>query len=114
MAENSGAAGKTSPPEGANSLFVILGQDGPDGTARRNVHRDAHVAFIEALDKAGRIHFAGPMKSDDGALSIGVVILLWAESLGEAKRIAHEDPYVVGGVYDVLSVSPIRKAFPKA
>ena len=47
------------------ALFVVIGHDGPDGTARRNEHRDAHVAFIEALDKAGRITFAGPIKSDE-------------------------------------------------
>lgn len=96
------------------ALFVVIGHDGPDGTARRNEHRDAHLAHIEALDAAGRITFAGPIKSDDGAVSTGVVLLLEAASLDEAKRVAHEDPYVKGGVYAVLTVSPIRKVFPKS
>lgn len=95
-------------------LFAVIGHDGPDGTERRDANREAHVAFIEALDKAGQITFAGPMKSEDGAKSTGVVILLEAPSLAEAKRIAHEDPYVVGGVYEVLSVVPVRKVFPKS
>lgn len=94
-------------------LYAVIGHDGPDGTARRNQHRDAHVAYIEALDKAGRITFAGPIKSDDGAVSIGVVILLEAPSLEEARRAVNEDPYVQAGVYQTLSVAPIRKVFPK-
>lgn len=95
------------------ALFAVIGHDGIDGTERRNEHREAHVAFIEALDKAGRITFAGPMKSEDGARSVGVVVLLEAASLDEAKKVAHEDPYVIGGVYEVLSVVPVRKVFPK-
>src|SRR5689334_14785562 len=94
-------------------LFAVIGHDVPDGTARRNEHRDAHVAYIEALDKAGRITFAGPIKTDDGVTSIGVVILLEASTLEEAKKTASEDPYVRGGVYATLSVAPIRKVFPK-
>jgi len=96
------------------SLFVVIGHDGPDGTARRNEHRDAHVAYIEALDKAGRITFAGPIKSEDGAVSTGVVLMLDAATLEEAKIVAHGDPYVIGGVYSVLTVAPIRKVFPKS
>ena len=96
------------------SLFVVIGHDGPDGAARRDQHRAAHVAYIEALDKAGRITFAGPIKSEDGATSTGVVVLLEADSLDDARRTAHDDPYVKGGVYEILTVSPIRKVFPKA
>lgn len=95
------------------ALFVVIGHDGPDGTARRNQHREAHVTFIEALDKAGRITFAGPIKSEDGAASTGVVILLEADSLDDARRTVHADPYVVGGVYEILTIAPIRKAFPR-
>lgn len=95
------------------SLFVVIGHDGPDGAARRNQHREAHVAYIESLDRAGRVTFAGPIKSDDGAVSTGVVLILEAESLDEARRVAHADPYVVGGVYEVLTVAPIRKVFPR-
>lgn len=95
------------------ALFAILGQDAPDGTARRNQHRSEHVAYIEALDRAGKISFAGPVQNDDRTQSVGVVILLEAADLDEAKQIAHEDPYVKGGVYSVLTVSPVRKVFPK-
>ncbi|MEZ4298459.1 MAG: YciI family protein [Polyangiaceae bacterium] len=94
-------------------LFVVIGHDGPDGLARRDKNREAHVAYIEALDKAGRITFAGPIKSDDGAVSNGVVLILEAPTLDDARKVAHDDPYVQGGVYDVLSVSPIRKVFPR-
>ncbi len=94
-------------------LFAILGQDASDGAARRNENRAAHTAYIEALDRAGKITFAGPLQNDDRTLSVGVVILLEAADLDEAKKVAHEDPYVRGGVYSVLTVSPVRKVFPK-
>lgn len=94
-------------------LFVVIGHDGPDGAARRNEHREAHVAYIEALDEAGRITFAGPIKSEDGVTSTGVVLLLEAASLADAQKTAHDDPYVAGGVYDILTVAPIRKVFPR-
>lgn len=94
-------------------LFAILGQDAHDGAARRNESRAAHTAYIEALDRAGKITFAGPLQNDDRTLSVGVVILLEAADLDEAKKVAHEDPYVRGGVYSVLTVSPVRKVFPK-
>ncbi len=94
-------------------LFVTIGHDAPDGTARRNENRAAHTAYIEALDAAGKITFAGPIQSDDRAISNGVVIIFEAADLDEAKRIAHDDPYVKGGVYAVLEVSPLRKVFPR-
>jgi hypothetical protein len=95
-------------------LFVVIGHDGPDGTARRDANREAHLAFMEALDKSGRLAFAGPIKSDDGQVSTGVVVMIEAPSLDEAKKLAHEDPYVIGGVYSILTVSPIRKVFPRS
>jgi uncharacterized protein YciI len=95
-------------------LFVTIGHDAHDGTARRAQHRAEHVAYIEALDAAGKITFAGPIQSDDRAISNGVVVIFDAADLDEAKRLAHDDPYVKGGVYAVLEVSPIRKVFPKS
>ena len=94
-------------------LFVVIGHDVPDGVARRNQHRAEHVAYIESLHQAGKITFAGPMQSEDRKISNGVVILFEAADLDEAKRIVHQDPYVVGGVYADIEVSPIRKVFPK-
>lgn len=95
------------------ALFAITGQDGPDGAARRNQHRTEHVAYIEALNQAGKIVFAGPLQNDERTQSVGVVILLEAADLDEAKKVAHDDPYVKGGVYAVLSVQPVRRVFPR-
>ena len=58
--------------------FVILGFDGPEGEAKRHIHRPAHLANIESLDKQGRVILAGP-------------ILIEADSLEEATAIAQED-----------------------
>ena len=35
--------------------FVILGFDGPEGEAKRKLHRPAHLARMEPLDAQGRV-----------------------------------------------------------
>ena len=75
--------------------FVILGFDGPEGQAKRKIHRQAHLANIESLDAQGRL------------------ILIEAESLKEAQRIAREDPYTVHGVFERVEVHPFMQVFPK-
>jgi uncharacterized protein YciI len=42
-------------------LFVFIGHDGPDGSERRKLHRERHVAHLEALDRAGRLVYGGPI-----------------------------------------------------
>ncbi len=66
--------------------FVILGFDGPEGEAKRHIHRPAHLANIESLDKQGRVILAGPLTD-----KVGSLILIEADSLEEATAIAQED-----------------------
>ncbi len=88
--------------------FVILGFDGPEGQAKRKIHRPAHLANIESLDAQGRVVLAGPLTDKTGSL-----ILIEAESLEEAQRIAREDPYTVHGVFERVEVHPFMQVFPK-
>ena len=68
------------------ALFVFIGHDGPDGTAKRDQYRAAHVAALDKLD---------------------------AETLDAAKKLMAHDPFVVGGVFASYSVHPFRQAYPK-
>ncbi len=95
------------------ALFVFIGHDGPDGSARREQYRAAHVASLDKLDQEGRIAFAGPIRDDANGASIGAVIVIDADTLDAAKQVMAHDPYVVGGVFASYSVHPFRQAYPK-
>lgn len=88
--------------------FVILGFDGPDGAAKRKVHRPAHLARMDALDAQGRVVLAGPLTDQAGSL-----IVIEADSLEEADAFIREDPYVIHGVFARFEVHPFLQVFPK-
>lgn len=92
----------------AHMKFVILGFDGPEGEARRKIHRSAHLAKIEPLDRQGRIILAGPLTDKAGSL-----IVIEAGSLEDAQKFAQEDPYTVNGVFERVEVHPFTQVFPK-
>ena len=94
-------------------LFVLVGQDGPDGSERRGPNRAGHLEHLDRLDAEGRIAFAGPLKSADGAGSVGAIIMIEAPSLEEARATFEADPFVKGGVFENYTVSPIKKVYPK-
>jgi len=93
--------------------FVMIGRDGSNGTTLRDAHRAAHVEHITRLDDAGRIVLAGPIRSDDGARSIGAVIVFEADDLEAARAFVDSDPYVRGGVFHEVTVKPFRQAIPE-
>lgn len=89
--------------------FVILGFDGPDGQEKRKIHRPAHLARMESLDAQGRVVLAGPLTDQAGSL-----IVIEADSQGEAEAFARDDPYTVGGVFQRVEVHPFLQIFPKS
>lgn len=88
--------------------FVILGFDGPDGEAKRKLHRPAHLAYLEPLDVKGRVILAGPLTDKTGSL-----IVLEAESLEEVRAFTAADPYVTFGVFSRVEIHPFVQVFPK-
>ena len=89
-------------------MFVIIGYDGPDGEAKRKIHRPAHLANLEPLDKQGRVVLAGPLTDKTGSL-----LVLKFETRDEAERFAHEDPYTVHGVFARVEIHPFVQVLPK-
>ena len=89
--------------------FVILGFDGPEGQAKRKVHRPAHLANLEPLVRQGRVVLAGPLTDQTGSL-----IVIEADSLAEAQAFADSDPYTVQGVFARVEVHPFMQVFPRA
>ncbi len=88
--------------------FVIIGFDGPDGQAKRKIHRSAHLARLEPLNTQGRVILAGPLTDQTGSL-----IVIEATSQEEAEQFAREDPYTVHGVFERVEVHPFLQIFPK-
>jgi hypothetical protein len=52
---------------------------------------------------------AGPLLSEAGAM-IGSLLLVEAASLDEARALQAEDPYVKGGVFDLVTIYETRWA----
>jgi len=90
-------------------LFVIIGHDARDAKDKRPLHRPAHLAHLEPLDRAGKVVLAGPLT--DGA---GSLIVVEAESLAAAWDLAGRDPYVANGVFEHVEVHPFTRVFPRS
>ena len=88
--------------------FVILGFDGPEGEAKRKIHRPAHLSRMEDLHAQGRVVLAGPLTDKRGSL-----IVIEASSLDEAESFAQTDPYTIHGVFERVEVHPFMRVFPK-
>lgn len=89
--------------------FVIIGYDGPDGEAKRKVHRSAHLRNLESLDRQGRVVLAGPLTDRTGSL-----LVLEFETLEDAENFARHDPYTIHGVFDRIEIHPFMQVFPRA
>ena len=94
-------------------LFVMVGNDGPEGAARRGQHRPEHVGYWAALDEQGRVTLAGPVRNAADDTSLGAVIVFEAADLEQARDIVSRDPYVIGGVFESMMVAPFKHVFPK-
>ena len=93
-------------------LYAMIGRDGPDGIALRKRHREAHLANLQPLVEAGRVRFAGPIRTADGN-PCGSVVVFEAADLAAAQAVAGTDPYAVEGVFASVEVWETLQVFPK-
>lgn len=92
-------------------LFVYRGSDGPRGAELREKVRARHIAHLEALAKAGRVRFAGPLYDAEGRPS-GSLVIFEDEDLASAIATAESDPYRVEGVFDQIEVKATKAVLP--
>jgi uncharacterized protein YciI len=92
--------------------FVWIGRDGPGGPEARKRERPAHLERLRALDREGRIRFAGPLR-DAGGQPRGSVIVFEAPDLAAAGAFAAADPYATGGVFASFEVFETVQVFPE-
>ncbi len=90
-------------------LFVIIGHDARDAKEKRPIHRPAHLAHFEPLNKEGKVILAGPLT--DGA---GSLIVIEANSLADVWSLVGRDPYVTNGIFESVDVHPFVQVFPSA
>jgi uncharacterized protein len=72
------------------------------------IDRAAHLANLESLDHQGRVILAGPLTDKAGSL-----LVLEFETAREAEHFAHQDPYMVHGVFERIEIHPFMQVFPK-
>jgi uncharacterized protein YciI len=87
--------------------FAIITRDGPDGTALRAEHRNAHFAHIETI--MAKVALAGPLKTEAGGFS-GSLVVVDAADAAEAEAILKSDPYFAAGVWQSWEIHPFLAA----
>jgi len=100
-------------------LYAILGHiDNPaDALRKRAPLRPAHLEYVSALKRAGRLVIAGPFPAIDSpdpgpAGFTGLLIIADFDSLEAATAWTQADPYVTGGVLTSVEVKPYIQVLP--
>ncbi len=98
-------------------LYAIIGEDHENSLENRLACRTDHLARLNALQDQGRLLLAGPMPAIDNedpgpAGFTGSLIVAEFDSLENAREWADQDPYILQGVYEQVTVKPFRKVLP--
>ncbi len=98
-------------------LYSIVGIDVKDSLQARLAARPGHLDRLLELKNQGRLILAGPNpaidSSDPGDAGFsGSIIVAEFDSLELAQSWADEDPYLLSGVYDSVSVKPFKLVLP--
>jgi hypothetical protein len=92
--------------------YVYIGRDSARGLELRKLHRDAHLARLDALEAKGRIRYGGPLRDAEGQ-PCGSLVIFEEDDLAAARTWANADPYLVEGVFESLDVFETAAIFPK-
>ena len=91
-------------------MYALICFDRPGSAPLRDVHRIAHMAYLEA--NVGRIVLAGPLKAEDGVASTGAIFILDVATREDAEAFVDADAFNTGGVYESVVIRPFKKVFP--
>ncbi|MBN9057180.1 MAG: hypothetical protein BGO06_22475 [Shinella sp. 65-6] len=83
--------------------FAFLCKDKPGSLQVRLDTRPEHLAYLDALNADGKLGFAGPFLGDDGKPT-GSLVVVKAETIEDARRIAADDPYARAGLFADVEV----------
>jgi len=81
-------------------LFSVHALDKPDAAAARQAVHAEHVAHLKTAKNYGvSIAVGGPLISDDGATSIGSLMVLEAPDRAAAEAFNRADPFHKSGIW---------------
>jgi uncharacterized protein len=86
-------------------LFSVFTLDNPDSAEKRKAVHVAHVAHLKSAKDFGvAITVGGPLVSDDGASSIGSLMVLEAADRASAEKFNRADPFHKNGVWGKVEI----------
>jgi hypothetical protein len=86
-------------------LFSVFTLDNPDANDKRKAVHGEHVAHLKnAKDFGVTIAVGGPLVSDDGASSIGSLMVLDAPDRASAEKFNRADPFHRNGVWGKVEI----------
>jgi uncharacterized protein len=85
--------------------YALIAYDKPNALQRRLDVRPDHLKHLEAL--GDRLVLAGPFLDEQGNM-VGSIVVIEADSLPEAETTLREDPFVINGVFDSMTIKPFR------
>jgi uncharacterized protein YciI len=91
-------------------LFSVHALDTPDSAVTRQKVHGEHVAHLKtAKDYGVTIVVGGPLLSDDGASSIGSLIVLEAPDCASAEKFNNNDPFYRNGIWAKVAIQRFDK-----
>lgn len=85
--------------------FALVAHDRPNALARRMELRPDHLKHLDAL--GDKVALAGPFLDDKGDM-VGSIVVIEAESYDAAREIFSRDPFMVGNLFDSVTIKPWR------
>jgi len=86
-------------------LFALVAYDRPNAVARRLELRPDHLKHLDTLGDT--LLLAGPFLADNGDM-VGSIVVIEAETLDAAREIFARDPFMVGNLFDSVTIKPWR------
>ena len=84
------------------SLYVIVCVDKPDTLALRMATREAHLAYVKAIDQV-KFYVGGPFLSNDGTMN-GSMLIVEADDRRKVDEFVKNDPYGNAGLFESVEV----------
>jgi len=91
-------------------LFSILIFDKPNSASLRDVHRQAHLDYLETFDD--QTLFAGSFTTDDETEDLGSLRLIDLPDRAAAEKHIADEPYIINGVQDRWEIDRWTGALP--
>lgn len=80
-------------------------KDKPGNLQVRMDARPDHVAYLNGLNEAGTLVFAGPFLDGDGK-PCGSLVAVNADDRAAAQSLADNDPYAKAGLFETVTIQP--------